>query len=98
MMMHMFMATGRIKLIADDYIVLTSINTSGKEVALKIFISGNMMKNVKEYTTVGDMCGVKGCFDNSSEQKKIILVAERVTFLSKSGLVSDTEGEELEDE
>ena len=94
----MFMAAGRIKLITDDYIVLTSINAVGKEVALKVFLSDNMMKNVKEYTTVGDMCGIKGYFETSEEQKKLILVAEKVTFLSRSESVSDTEGDELLDE
>ena len=97
-MMHMFMAAGRIKLIADDYIVLTFTNTVGKEVSLKVFISGNMMKNVKEYTTVGDMCGAKGYFDTSEEQKKLILVADKVTFLSRPKSESDMEGDELLDE
>ena len=94
----MFMVAGRVKLIADDYMVVTSTNTAGKEVSLKVFIPGSMMKNVKEYTIVGDVCGVKGFFDNSPEQNKIILVADKVTFLSRSSSISDTEGDELLDE
>jgi hypothetical protein len=93
----MFMVAGRVKLIADDYMVVTSTNTEGKEVSLKVFVSGNMMKNVKEYTTIGDVCGVRGYFDNSPEQKKIILVADKVTFLSRPNSVSDTRGEEIDE-
>lgn len=94
-MVNLFTAMGRIKLIADDYIVLTSTNKIGREVNLKVFVRGNMMKSIREYTTAGDVCGVKGYFDISPEQKKLILVADKVSFLGREDL---TKGDELLDE
>lgn len=93
-MVNIFTAVGRVKLIADDYMVITSTNIKNREVNLKVYITGNMMKNIKEYTTVGDICGIKGYLDISEEQKKLILVADKVTFLSRSCSVSDTEEDE----
>lgn len=92
----MFTVVGRAKFVADDYFVISSINQKNREINVKVFVSGNILKHIREHMEIGDICGVKGFFDTKND--KLVLVADKVTFLGKSESVSDTRGEEIEDE
>lgn len=49
---------------------------------IDVSIFDNIADNVKEYCKVGDLVGIKGRLE--SKEDKLILVGEKVTFLSQA--------------
>lgn len=51
---------------------------------IDIYVSGNIAKSTSEYTKKGDIVGIKGRLERMPQinQKNLMVVAEKVTFLS----------------
>lgn len=99
-MINMFMLAGRTELITDDYIQVCFTDNDQKEIHARIYMKGsNEFKlNVRNHLEIGGIVGVKGYLGITEDDKALKLIGEKFTFLGKSGSVTDTRGEEVEDE
>ena len=86
-MLNQIVLVGRIKEIEDIYITVAISraykNANGEyDVDLvKINMSNNIAKNVKDYCEKGSLVGVKGKVETNDEGN-IIIIAEKISFLS----------------
>jgi len=99
-MINMFMLVGRTELITDDYIQICFTDNNQKEIHARVYIVGSdsFKLNVRDNLEIGGVVGVKGHLGITEDDKALKLIGEKFTFLGKSGSVSDTRGEEVEDE
>lgn len=56
-------------------------------------LSGNILQNAKEYIQQGDLVGIKGRIEQQTTDSRLLVVADKITFLS-----SKKEKEEKESE
>lgn len=87
-MNNMFTIIGRINRFVNDKVYINCTrqykNVNGEYltdiVPVKLF--GSIATNVHDYCQVGDLIGIKGRIEQLNDSNRIILVAEKVTFLS----------------
>ena len=88
-MLNQIVLVGRIKEIEDTYMIVAISraykNANGEyDVDLvKINMSDNIAKNVKDYCEKGNLVGIKGKVETNDEGN-IIIIAEKISFLSSS--------------
>ncbi len=99
-MINMFMLVGRTELVTDDYIQIGFTDKNQKEIHARIYMVGSdtFKSNVREHLEIGGVVGVKGYLGIIEADKGLKLIGEKFTFLGKSGSISDTKGDEIEDE
>ena len=99
-MINMFTLIGRAELITDDYIQIGFTDKNQKELHARIYMIGSdtFKLNVRSHLEIGGIVGVKGHLGIIEDSKGLKLIGDKFTFLGKSDSVSDTKGEEVEDE
>lgn len=99
-MVNMFMIIGRAELITDDYVQIGFPDKNQKELHARVYITGSdsFKLNIRTHLEIGGVVGVKGHLGIIKDNKGLKLIGEKFTFLGKSGSISDTRGEEIEDE
>ena len=99
-MINMFTLIGRAELITDDYVQVGFIDKNQKELHARIYIIGSdtFKSNIRTHLEIGGVVGVKGHLGIIEDNKGLKLIGDKFTFLGKSGSISDTRGEEIEDE
>lgn len=45
-------------------------------------LSGNILQNAKEYIQQGDLVGIKGRIEQQTTDSRLLVVADKITFLS----------------
>ena len=83
-MLNNTVLVGRIKYISPDFMDVAVFNSSDKEAydLITVAISENISKHANEYCTLNDLVGVKGKLAN--KDGKLVVVADRITFLSST--------------
>lgn len=90
-MLNQVVLVGRINKEIENNILSLAIPRSSKNENgeyetdfIDIYVSGNIAKSTSEYTKKGDIVGIKGRLERMPQinQKNLMVVAERVTFLS----------------
>ena len=61
-------------------------------------LSGNILNNAKEYIQQGDMVGIKGRIEQQTTDSRLLVVAEKLTFLSSKRENEETKEEQNESE
>lgn len=90
-MLNQIVLVGRIKEIQENKVYLaiprSYKNTNGEYDTdiVPVRIDDSIGNNVREYCEKGDLLGVKGRVEQLPNSKRIILKAEKVTFLSSKG-------------
>ena len=85
-MNNMFVLVGRIQEIKNEYVIISVARQFKDEEGnyindiVRVVIKGSMFENMKEYCKKGSIIGVKGRIETTN--KKIELIAEKITFLS----------------
>lgn len=99
-MLNQVMLVGRIKEIsANKNIILASQrqykNADGvyETDFIPIYIIDTMKDNIIQYCNTGDIVGIRGRLQQDSGDKKIKVIAEKVSFLSSRHTEDDTEEE-----
>lgn len=90
-MLNQVVLVGRINKEIENNILSLAIprnykNESGEYETdfIDIYVSGNIAKSISEYVKKGDIVGIKGRLERMPQinQKNLMVVAEKVTFLS----------------
>lgn len=83
-MVNNVVLAGRYVSLKKDTMTLSITITKGDEkhdtLLIPIILNNILLEHVKEYVSKGDVVGVKGYLDNNN--KSLICVAEKITFLS----------------
>lgn len=99
-MVNMFTLIGRAELITDDYVQILFLGKDEKELHARVYVVGSdtFKSNIRTHLEIGGIVGVKGHLGLVEDCKGLKLIGDKFTFLGKSGSISDTRGEEIEDE
>ena len=97
-MLNQIILVGRITQLPQDNILTLAVSRSYKNENgeyetdfIPVNIPNTLIQNVIDYTKVGDVIGVKGRLetrittdDDYNKTKQIVIIADRITFLSSS--------------
>ena len=61
-------------------------------------LCGSMLENAKEYLKNGDLIGIKGRLEQQTTDSRLLVVAEKLTFLSSKRENEETKEEQNESE
>ena len=88
-MLNNFVLVGRLMEEIEDSNIKVSVSRLYKNEdgnyendIIEVFITDNILGNMKEYCTKGSLLGIKGRIE--SKEDKMILVADKITFLQSS--------------
>lgn len=99
-MINMFTLIGRVELITDNYVQIYFPDKNQRALHSRIYLVGSdtFKSNIKSHAEIGGVIGVKGYLGVVEGSKGLKLIGDKFTFLGKEGSISDTKGEEIEDE
>lgn len=67
------------------------VKSGEEEMYIPVMLSNSIMNKTKQYCNINDIVGVKGWLKNRDE--KLIVMAEKLTFLASSKNTNDEGGE-----
>lgn len=99
-MINMFAIMGRVESITDEYVQIYLPGKNQNELHVRAYLVGSdtFKSNLKTHLEINCIVAVKGSLGVVEGSKELKLIGEKFTFLGKSGEISDTKGEEIEDE
>lgn len=90
-MLNQIVLVGRIKELNEKKVYIAiprsykNINGEYDTDIVPIRIDGLVGNTVREYCVIGDLIGVKGRVEQLTDSKRIVLRAEKITFLANKG-------------
>lgn len=97
-MHNMAMLIGRVKEISPNKNLRLVLTMSAEEtVELNVFIPAGMKNNVEQYLHEGDIVGVKGHLKEDSKNHSVLVMADKLSFLSSPTEEPSTDDEPSDD-
>ena len=95
-MNNMCTCIGRVVEISEKYNLKIAIPmTADETVEVQIFIPETMKMHVKSYLHVGDLVGIKGKLKQDSINHNTIVLADKISFLSKASDEAPDDSEDI---
>ena len=69
-----------------------NVENGQEEVYIPVMLSDSIMNRTKQYCNINDIVGIKGWLKN--RDGKLIVMAEKLTFLASTKSTNEEEGEE----
>jgi lysyl-tRNA synthetase class II len=92
------MCIGRVVEISDKYNLKLAIPmTADETVEVQVFVPEGMKNNIKEYLHIGDLVGIKGKLKQDSINHNTIVLADKISFLSKASDEAPDDSEDIDE-
>jgi single-stranded DNA-binding protein len=69
--------------------------TADETVEVQVFVPEGMKNNIKEYLHIGDLVGIKGKLKQDSINHNTIVLADKISFLSKASDEAPDDSEDI---
>ena len=92
------MLIGRVKEISANKNIRLTLTMSAEEIVeLNVFIPTGMKSNVEQYLHAGDIVGIKGHLKEDSKNHSVIVMTDKLSFLSSPTEEPSTDDEPSDD-